>query len=217
MAKATQVKICGIDTPATALSAVAAGTDAIGLMFAPQSARCLTLEQAAEISAVVQGQVRRVGVFVDQDVQFVQQVLGAVELDVLQFHGGESAEFCRQFELPYIKVLRAGQEQPPWIRQHYPDAWAWMLDTHSNAGFGGTGETFDWSLWPVEQPGHWMLAGGLTPENVESAVLATRPWFVDVSSGVEGVRKGQKDPAKMVAFVAAVRAANAALAAATAR
>ncbi len=215
MTIASQVKICGIDTPANALSAVAAGADAIGLMFAPKSARCLSIAQANEISKAAQGQVLRVGVFVDQDAQFVRQVLRTVELDVLQFHGRESADYCRQFDRPYIKALRAGEEQPAWIRENYPDAWAWMLDAHSGAGFGGSGEAFDWSLWPVDQPGHWMLAGGLTPENVKAAILATKPWFVDASSGVEGPRKGQKDPARMAAFVAAVRAANAALAATT--
>lgn len=218
---ATGIKICGIDTLELAELAVAQGVDAIGLVFAPGSARLLEQRLATEIALAVAGRTQRVGMFVDPKAAEVEQVLAAVPLDVLQFHGTESADFCRQFDLPFFKALPAGQRPAVAMAAEYPDAAGWLLDTATGGAFGGTGEAFDWSAWPDAAQrqetgagpgaGRWILAGGLDVENVGAAIAALRPDMVDVSSGVEGAVKGCKDAAKIEAFVAAVHAADAQL------
>lgn len=218
MARATGIKICGIDTLANAQQAVSLGVDAIGLVFAPGSARVLEVSQAAAIAQAVAGKITRVGMFVDPATTAVERILDAVALDVLQFHGDEPASFCAQFGKPYYKALRAGQDSAHSLAQRHPDAVGWLLDTDIGGHFGGTGEAFDWALWPSaiqrqqSTGGAWILAGGLDARTVGAAVAALRPDMVDVSSGVEGARKGVKDPVKMSEFVAAVRAADAQLA-----
>ncbi len=217
MTRKTHIKICGIDTVANALLAADAGADALGLVFAEQSARCLEPVQAAKIAAAVEGKTCRVGMFVDPQAQQVRQILDTVELDVLQFHGNEPASFCRQFSRPYIKAFRAESCAASAIREQYPDAWGWLLDAVSGDRFGGTGTAFDLSLWPKGEAGRWLLAGGLTPETVAAAIVAVRPPWVDVSSGVETKLRGQKDPERISAFVQAVAAADAGVAAAAAQ
>lgn len=207
--KATQVKICGIDTAANARIALAAGAHALGLVFAPVSARCLTLEQARNIADAVRGEILLVGMFVDQQSEFVAEAVQSVGLEVLQFHGAETPAYCASFDLPYIKAFRAGIDDASWVASQYEGAWGWLLDTADAAGFGGTGKGFDLSLWPRDTPGPWMLAGGLTAANVGAAIATVRPWYVDVSGGVESGVRGVKDPARIVAFIEAVQAADA--------
>jgi phosphoribosylanthranilate isomerase len=197
---AARVKICGITRSADLQAAVAAGADALGFVFAERSKRVLSVAAAQELAGMVPAFVSRVGLFMDQDFESVARVLDSVALNLLQFHGSEDAEYCRQFGLPYIKAVSMSSEAA--ARQaaiDYPDAAALLLDSHPAGGLGGTGQSFDWSMIPeVSLP--LVLAGGLTPENVGEAVAQLKPWAVDVSSGVED-EPGVKNAGKMQKFI----------------
>jgi len=206
----TGIKICGITRVADAEAVVAAGADALGLNFAPVSPRQIEVSRAREISEAVAGAVLRVGLFVDADTGDVARVLDAVDLDVLQFHGAEPADFCRQFGLPYMKVFRV--EEPfdlASAHARYPDACCLLLDAFVPGVHGGTGKRLEPAFWPTS-PGEvrLVLAGGLNPANVREAVERLKPYAVDVSGGVETERKGEKDPARIRQFVEEVRSAG---------
>jgi phosphoribosylanthranilate isomerase len=205
----TRIKICGITRCVDAEVVVAAGGDALGLNFAQASPRYIELTQAAEISGLVAGQLSRVGVFVDPSAAEVEKTLARVDLDLLQFHGQETVEFCRRFGVPYLKALRV--REPFAIEDlevEYADACALLLDAHVAGQPGGTGVSFDWNLWPSAANKKLVLAGGLHAGNVACAIRETRPYAVDVSGGVEGAVKGEKDAAKIQAFIAEVRSAR---------
>ena len=159
---------------------------------------------AAEIVAVLPPFVAAVGVFVDPDRDRVRRVLDRVRLDYLQFHGNEPADFCRGFGVPYVKATAMTPDFDfEAFSAQYPDAQAFLLDTHDPTVAGGTGRVFDWSLWPrSDHP--LILAGGLRPDNVACAIAATRPYAVDVASGVEGNTLGAKDAELVARFVAEV-------------
>jgi phosphoribosylanthranilate isomerase len=206
----TRIKICGITRPEDAEATVAAGVDAIGFAFTELSARRIAPEAAAEIAELVGDRALRVGLFVDPSREAVETVLERVALDVLQFHGDETAAFCGSFDRPYMKVHRVRTAiDSDVLKERFPDACCHMLDTYVEGQPGGTGETFDWSLWPRQASVKLVLAGGLTPENVGQAVAATRPYAVDASGGVEAGIKGIKDAERIRQFVAAVRQADA--------
>ena len=197
----TRVKICGVTTPGDAWMAADAGADAIGINFHVSSPRAVGPLMAAEIAAALPPFVAAVGVFVDPDPDRVRRILDRVRLDGLQFSGGESAEFCRAFGLPYIKVAGMAPEFDfAAFEARYPDAQALLLDTHDDDLAGGTGRPFDWSVWP-ESHRRLILAGGLDPNNVATAISATQPFAVDVASGVEGDVKGRKDAELVRRFV----------------
>jgi len=203
----TQVKICGVTSVADARVAAEAGADMIGLMFYDGSPRHVTLAQAAEIARALPPFVLRVGVFVNPTEAQVLAAIAACGLSLLQFHGDEDSAFCTQFGVMSLKALRVRDaESLSTLEQFHTDAF--LLDAYSQAGLGGTGEKFNWELaLAAQQFGKPIfLAGGLTPANVGDAVRQVRPFAVDVSSGVEAA-PGKKDPAKMQAFIAAVRAA----------
>lgn len=192
---AVKVKICGLTRSEDVAAAVAAGADAVGLVFTPRSKRCIEAGTARQLVAEVPAFVSRVGLFMDQGADEVRRVLETVPLNLLQFHGSETAAYCQQFGLPYIKAVSmkegAGDAGPQW---QYPDACALLLDSHEPGGPGGTGHTFDWDSIPAwKQP--LVLAGGLTVDNVRQAVVRVSPWAVDVSSGVEdapGIKNHRK-------------------------
>ncbi len=206
-----RVKICGITTPEDALAAAEAGADMVGLMFAPGSPRHLPLPAAAVVARALPPYVLRVGVFVNPDEATVWEAIVACGLGMLQFHGDEPPEFCRQFGLMTVKAFRVRDETSlVSLTAYNTDAWlldAWVPDQH-----GGTGHTFNWALArqarSLGRP--IILAGGLTPENVGQAIREVQPFAVDVSSGVE-ISPGRKSPERMQAFVAAVRQAAAEL------
>jgi phosphoribosylanthranilate isomerase len=204
----TRVKICGITRVEDAVSAVNAGADAIGLVFYAQSPRCVSVEQAQKIAAVIPPFVSVVGLFVNAPKAEIEAVLSKVRLDILQFHGDETAAECAQFNLPYYKAIRvkAGTNLVQ-CAQDFHSAKALLLDAHSDAAFGGTGQTFDWNLIPNHLTKAVILAGGLTPNNVADAIKQVRPYAVDVSGGVEQT-KGIKDAAKVAAFMKEVNNAN---------
>lgn len=187
----TRVKICGITRLEDMRAAVAAGADAIGLVFYPPSPRAVTVEQAADIVAQTPAFVTTVGLFVDPTVEQVKGILEQVPLDMLQFHGDEEEAFCCSFQRPFIKALRMregidlGAEMQRWQR-----ARGILVDAFVEGVPGGTGVAFDWSLLSQTRLSPTssvplILAGGLTPENITRAIEQTRPFAVDVSGGVE--------------------------------
>ena len=207
----TRVKICGITRPEDGLAAVDAGADALGLVFYEPSPRAVSLEQARAVATAVPPSTCLVGLFVDAPEAVVKGACEQSLLDLLQFHGGESATYCEGFGLPWMKALRvAANTDVAAAIAGYPGAQAILLDTYSERAAGGTGERFDWSLVPDNPPLPLVLAGGLDAGNVGRAIAATRPWAVDVSGGVESA-PGIKDAGKMRDFVAAVRAADRAM------
>jgi len=204
----TKVKICGITSVADGLAAAAAGADMIGLMFYDGSPRRVTLARAAEIVRALPPFVLRVGVFVNPDEAQVTEAIAACGLNLLQFHGDEDSDFCTQFGVMSVKALRVqSAESLQTLANFHTDAF--LLDAHSKAGLGGTGEKFNWELAVEAQKfgKPIFLAGGLTPENVAAAVRQVRPFAVDVSSGVESA-PGKKDAARVRAFIQAVRQAG---------
>lgn len=204
----TRAKICGITRVEDALHAANEGVDAIGLVFYAKSPRCVTLEQAAEISRKLPAFVTAVALFKDAEAEEVRRVLAAVPIDLLQFHGSESAEFCRQFGKPYIKALgMAGESSVPKQVEEFHDARGLLLDGHAPGADGGTGQSFEWNMIPDDLDYPLILAGGLDVNNVAEAIRAVQPYAVDVSSGVES-EKGIKDAAKVTAFMNNVRQAN---------
>ena len=203
----TRVKICGITRAQDLRAAVAAGADALGFVFAARSPRRLGTTQAAELVAEVPAFVSRVGLFLDQEPAEVRSVLAEVRLELLQFHGREPADYCRQFGLPYIKaVAMAPGVDLAAVEQEFNDAAALLLDSHQAGEIGGTGRPFDWSLVrTVHLP--LVLAGGLDAGNVAAAVRQVRPWAVDVSSGVEDA-PGVKNAARIEQFINEVNREN---------
>ena len=200
----TRVKICGITRIEDALAAVNAGADAIGLVFYAQSPRCVTIEQAQKIVAAIPPLVSVVGLFVNEPKAEIETVLSKVRLDILQFHGDETSSECEQIKLPYYKAIRVKADTNLLqCAVEFNSAKALLLDAHSESAFGGTGQTFDWNLIPKSLTKPVILAGGLTAENVGSAIKRVQPYAVDVSGGVEQ-SKGVKDAAKIAAFMQAV-------------
>jgi len=214
----TRVKICGLTRPQDLDAAVAAGVDAIGLVFYTPSRRCLTLEQAAALRARVPAFVGVTALFVNPDAREVCQVIEAVRPDLLQFHGEESPDFCADFGTRHIKAFRAGapglDTSAALARacEAHGQAAGWLFDSYS-AGYGGSGSGFDTALLAEVSRGPGspalILSGGLKAETVGVQIAALAPFAVDVSSGVESA-PGIKDPARIRAFMRAVQAADAA-------
>ncbi|MFD1216109.1 MULTISPECIES: phosphoribosylanthranilate isomerase [Microbulbifer] len=202
-----RVKICGITCVEDAEVAVQAGADALGLVFYPPSPRNVSPEQAAEIARAVSPFAVLTGLFVDAHPDQVEQVVQQVPLNLLQFHGAETALYCRQFRRPYIKALRMKPDLDPLeAMAPYVDARGFLLDAYRPGVPGGTGDTFDWQRVPRSSGRSIVLAGGLNPDNVAEAIRAARPDAVDVSGGVEA-SPGRKDPHKVRAFIHAARSA----------
>ena len=201
----TRIKICGIREAQHARVAADAGADAIGLVFCRASPRFITPEAAAAIAVALPPFVAAVGLFVDAPEGEVRDVLAQVPLDLIQFHGDETPEFCARFGKPFVRAvpMEAGTDLLEYAHR-FSGAKALLLDAHSPGKPGGTGLTFDWAAIPAVLPMPVILSGGLTAANVGRAVREVRPWAVDVSSGVEASR-GVKDPAKIVEFIRSVR------------
>jgi phosphoribosylanthranilate isomerase len=165
-------------------------------------------DRAAEIVRALPPFITAVGLFVDAAADEVRAILAATRISLIQFHGQEAPDFCRQFSVPYMKAVRVRPDLD--LLQYaadYHDAKALLLDAFVDGIYGGTGTAFDWSLIPRPLSLPVVLSGGLDPDNVGDAIRKVRPWAVDVSSGVESA-KGIKDPAKIVAFMSGVRNAD---------
>ena len=203
------VKICGHTNPADAVASVAAGADWLGFVFYPKSKRHLPIADARQWLDRLPVGARRVGVFVDEAEKTVRELLAARLIDIAQLHGAESPEFCRALVDEFgadrvVKAVRvAGPESLEEIDRY--DLPVLLLDGPEP----GSGRIFDWSLAAEavnRHPGKsFLLAGGLTPANVAASLAKVKPWGVDTASGVESA-PGVKDPAKVAAFIAAVRA-----------
>lgn len=201
----TRVKICGITRVDDGLAASAAGADAVGLVFYRKSARYISVEAARAIVGQLPPFVTVVGLFLDPDESEVRRVLDQVPLDLLQFHGDETPEFCARFPVRYIKAVgMAGQRKPAAYAADFPDAAGFLLDSHVPGELGGTGKAFDWETIPRALNRPLILAGGLRPDNVREAVQRFRPYAVDVSSGVE-MAPGLKDAGRIDAFMKEIR------------
>ena len=205
---ATAIKICGITRLEDAFAAVRAGAHAIGFVFYVPSPRYITPAAAAAILRSLPPFITTVGLFVDAPAAEVRSTLAQAPVQLLQFHGAETPEYCRQFGHPYLKAVRMGPEVDLLqYARDYHDAKALLLDAYVEGLHGGSGVAFDWSRVPAGLPVPVILSGGLTVENVGEAVRRVRPSAVDVSSGVESA-KGIKDAARIAAFIAGVRNAD---------
>jgi len=195
------VKICGITRVEDALTAVAQGADAIGLVFYAPSPRAVSIEQAVAIAEQMPAFVSVVGLFVNAEEHYIKEVTSRVQLDLLQFHGDETPEQCAQYGLPFIKAVRVKSDTNlVQYAKDYSASRALLLDTYTEGVAGGTGHVFDWGLIPPDLNKPVVLAGGLTAENVAFAIKQVKPYAVDVSGGVEA-SKGIKDAAKIAAFM----------------
>jgi len=199
----TRIKICGLTRGEDIDAAVSSGIDAIGLVFYPPSPRMLGLDHARQLALRVPPFVTKVALFVNEPESRVREVLDVVPVDLLQFHGEEDEAYCRSFARPYVKAarVRPGVDLVEFALR-YPSANGLLLDAYVD-GYGGAGETFDWSMIPSQLSLPVILSGGLHAGNVAEAICRVHPWAVDVSSGVE-LSKGIKDAEKITAFVAEV-------------
>jgi phosphoribosylanthranilate isomerase len=215
----TRVKICGITRREDALAAAEAGADAIGFVFWRGTPRRVETRHAAAIAAALPPFVTVVGLFVDPAPEDVRATLGAVRVDILQFHGHEPPELCRHFGRPYLKAISVapGATHAALLEYaaRYVDAAGLLFDAPPADGLpGGTGRTFDWDALPTLPGRRMVLSGGLNADNVQAAIRRVRPWAVDVSSGVEAVGadgkpvRGIKDAARIAAFIEEVRHAD---------
>jgi phosphoribosylanthranilate isomerase len=205
-----RIKVCGMTRAEDVAEAARLGVDAVGLVFYPKSPRNVSIDQARELVSALPAFVTVTALFLDPDRDHVQRVLDNVRVELLQFHGGEPAEFCRSFGRPYIKAVpMGGQVDVSEYAQRHAGAAALLLDSHAAGQRGGTGVSFDWALLPKVEGPPVIVAGGLNPSNVATAIRIVRPYGVDVSSGVESA-PGIKDIGKMADFVREVnRAADA--------
>jgi len=201
------VKICGITNVEDGLAAAAAGADALGFIFYEQSPRYVPVEKAATVIRDLPAPIVKVGVFVDADEDTVYRAIRECGLNLLQFHGSESPEYCVQFGLMSMKAFQVRDAQSLTRLTDFKTD-AWLLDAYSPNKLGGTGEKFNWDLAiEARKLGRPIfLAGGLTSENVAEAVRQVEPYAVDVSSGVEA-SPGKKDYGKVKAFIDAAKGA----------
>ena len=205
-----RVKICGLTNLEDARVAVDAGADALGFIFFPGSPRYVTQASAARVIAQLPPFVSKVGVFVNETFEMIQEIARATGIDTLQLHGDETPELCEALARERFKVVKAfrvkDQHSLGALKNFH--ASAFLLDSYVPGQLGGTGAKFNWDL-AIQAAGLGtpiILAGGLVPENIRDAVSKVAPYAVDVSSGVESA-PGQKDHAKVRAFIAAARGA----------
>lgn len=202
----TRIKFCGITQLEDVQVAVDLGVDAIGLVFCPASPRAINVQQACTLIDRCGPFITSVGLFMNQDAGTISSLIDKVPVDMLQFHGDETEQFCCSFGLPYFKSVAMGGEGQTVSESDYASASALLLDSNELGQPGGSGKQFNWQNIPaLERP--IILAGGLDPNNVSDAIRQVQPYAVDVSSGIESA-KGKKDINKMKNFVTAVRDAD---------
>jgi phosphoribosylanthranilate isomerase len=212
----TRIKICGITEPSQAVAAAEAGADYIGIVMAP-SKRQVDMERAKEIVAALKGsRAIPVGVFVNTSADEINRIAKYCNFDRIQLSGDEPWEFVKKLNRPAIKAVKVstehtGEKLLSELSGGYKKADYYflpLLDCAVNGSYGGSGKSFDWTVARKATAKYrFVLAGGLTPENVAEAIASAQPWAVDVSSGVE--TNGKKSVAKIKAFIAAVRKADA--------
>ncbi len=202
-----KIKICGITNQIDALQAVNAGADALGFVFYRKSPRNVSLNVVKSIVADLPPFVLPVGVFVNAEPENVRRTMDECGLVLAQIHGDESAEYCESLGRPVVRGIRLRDRNTLFSMAEYKGrarVRGFVLDAFSGTAYGGTGKIADWNLaQEAARSFSFLLAGGLTSDNVQDAIRKVRPYGVDVSSGVEA-RPGKKDPAKVKAFVQAV-------------
>ncbi len=200
-----RIKICGITREQDAQYVAASGADAIGMVFYSSSPRHMSdLALAKDIALSVGPLVSVVGLFVDPEPGYIESVLSNVPISLVQFHGNEPEAFCSQYDRPYLKAIRMKPELDLITEvEHFNTASGILLDAYVKGVPGGTGTQFEWNRIPPNLAKPIILAGGLSPDNVQSAITTTSPYAVDVSGGVEQT-PGVKDPVKIKSFVANV-------------
>ena len=191
----TRVKICGITRRQDAEFAVEMGVDALGFVFYSPSPRAVTVAQVKDIIEGLPPFVSIVALFVDASADEVNNCLNKLAIDIVQFHGDESVEYCEQFNTPYMKAIRMKEGvELTALAERYSSASALLLDSYQPGVPGGTGQAFDWSMInDIDKP--IILAGGLTVDNVAMAIEQVQPYAVDISGGVEqskGIKEQQK-------------------------
>lgn len=205
----TRIKFCGLTRAEDVRLAVELGVDYVGLVFAPRSPRKLLLGQARMLRELVPEEIAVVALVMDNTPAEIEAIAENVRPDLLQFHGGEEDAFCAGFGLPFLKAIAMGgtAEDATLEAARFPSAYGFLLDGHAPGEQGGSGQRFDWKRVPqLEKP--VFLAGGLTSENVATAIRTARPWGVDVSSGIESA-PGMKSPDRMRFFLDEARRADA--------
>ena len=202
-----RIKFCGITRAEDADAAIAAGVDALGFVLTRHSSRHVEPAEAAKIARGLPPFISTVALFMDDDPDWIDEAIDNLNPDLLQFHGNESPADCELHACPYLKSVPMGSisDVPSYVAA-YSGATGLLLDANAIGEAGGSGHSFDWTRAP-DLPKPMILAGGLDAMNVGRAIRLTRPYGVDVSSGIE-VSPGIKDARKMRDFVAAVRAAN---------
>jgi|TARA_B110000977_G_scaffold97130_1_gene128032 phosphoribosylanthranilate isomerase len=207
MMSRTKIKFCGLTRLEDVEHAASLGVDALGFVFCQQSPRCIDIEQAQELLAVCPPFITRVGLFMNDQTSTIEEICKALDLDVLQFHGDETAEFCASFGYRYMKSIAMGGSTDLARLDQYAQASALLLDGNEPGQPGGSGDAFDWQSTPQALKQAIILAGGLDSQTVGHAIQQASPYGVDVSSGIESA-KGIKDKTKMIDFVNAVRLAD---------
>ena len=188
-------KICGITNLSDAQAAAVHGASAIGFIFYEKSSRAISIEDAKFISRHLSNDISKVGVFVNHDKAFIEKAIRSASLNIIQLHGDETPGFCKQFEVPVLKALRIKDKASLSVIDQYNVA-GFLLDTFSTKQYGGTGETFDWSLLNGKLETPIILSGGLNPDNILDAIDSVNPAAIDVNSGVE-ISPGKKDHQKI--------------------
>ena len=202
-----KIKICGITNIEDAIAAIEYGADALGFVFHHRSPRVVTPETAKTIISRIPPFITTVGVFVNEDRTKVEKIARETGLDIIQLHGSEPPESCHMSK-KVIKAIRVKELTDLEPLKRYQVS-AFLLDTYSPHAIGGTGLIFNWDIAvEARKFGPIILAGGLTPDNVEEAVRWVQPYGIDVSSGVEGDRKGRKDRNKLKLFIETARDAS---------
>lgn len=177
-------KICGITRIEDAKVAIENGASALGFIFYNKSPRYITIKQAMSISNKISKSISLVGVFVNQDQSFINNVIKNIPLNMIQLHGDESQKFCKKFSVPVIKAIRIKDKESLDIIKKY-NVDGLLLDTYSENKFGGTGKSFDWKLLNNFKNKPIILSGGLSPKNIIEAISIVNPIAIDVNSGVE--------------------------------
>jgi phosphoribosylanthranilate isomerase len=206
----TRIKFCGMTRAGDIRLAGELGVDAVGFIFAHGSPRRVAPTEARAMRQAIAPMVDVVALFRNNPKEEVREVLRTVRPTLLQFHGEEEDAFCRGFNLPYLKAIPMGggaEVNARTLQLTYPNASGFLFDSHATGASGGSGLTFDWSRLPTGLHRPFLLAGGITADNVFDAIVATLPWGVDVSSGIE-LSPGLKDGHKMRRFVEEVRRAD---------
>lgn len=205
MPNRTRIKICGITEHCDTQAIIQQGVDALGFIFVKESPRCIQPEMAREIIQKLPPLVNAVGVFMNEDPVEVNDIAQYCGLTLVQLHGSEPPEYCETIGPPVIKAFRVENEASVSCATYADVVKGFLFDTYSKNKAGGTGEVFDWQLIEkMDVPAEFILAGGLTPENIGAAIAAVRPFAVDVNSGVE-TAPGRKDIDKIAQLVAEVR------------